>query len=91
MSGVVGSDDEMLLINSLGTVIRVRVNDISSIGRNTQGVSLMRLEDGVTLIAATKAMEVDINGNEEPDEADSEIASEDDSLDEYDKNQNEEE
>ena len=91
MSGVVGSDDEMLLINSLGTVIRVRVNDISSIGRNTQGVSLMRLEDGVTLIAATKAMEVDINDNEEPDEADSEIASEDDSLDEYDKNQNEEE
>ena len=91
MSGVVGSDDEMLLINSLGTVIRVRVNDISSIGRNTQGVSLMRLEDGVTLIAATKAMEVDINGNEEPDEADGEIASEDDSLDEYDKNQNEEE
>ena len=59
LSGIVNDDDELLLINSLGTVIRVRVRDISVIGRNTSGVSVMRFEDGVKLIAATKAMEIE--------------------------------
>lgn len=71
MSGVVNDDDELLLINSLGTVIRVRVRDISVIGRNTSGVSVMRFEEGVKLIAATKAMEI-----EETDSAEEDVATE---------------
>ena len=84
MSGVVQPDDEVLLINSLGTVIRVRVNDISVIGRNTQGVSLMRLEEDVRLIAATKAMEIDDDNGapKETDEAESSDIPEDTTMEE---------
>lgn len=58
ISGCVHDEDEILLINSVGTVIRLRAKDISSIGRNTQGVSVMRFDEGVKIISATKAIEI---------------------------------
>jgi DNA gyrase subunit A len=43
-------DDEVMLINSSGTLVRVPVSDIPVLGRNTQGVRIMRLEDGGKLV-----------------------------------------
>jgi DNA gyrase subunit A len=42
-------NDELMLISSSGTLVRTRVGDISVVGRNTQGVRLIRLEDSVRL------------------------------------------
>jgi DNA gyrase subunit A len=47
----VGEEDEVMLISSRGTLIRTRANEISRIGRNTQGVALIRLEEGETVAA----------------------------------------
>ena len=39
-------DDEIMFISQKGVIIRTPVNGISVIGRNTQGVRLMRLKEG---------------------------------------------
>jgi len=39
----VADDDEVMLISSNGTLVRTGVNDISIMGRNTQGVRLIRV------------------------------------------------
>ena len=41
--------DELMLISSSGTLVRTGVGDISVVGRNTQGVRLIRLGDGERL------------------------------------------
>ncbi|QQS27142.1 DNA gyrase subunit A [bacterium] len=43
---IVSRDDELLLISKQGQVIRLRLKDISVIGRATQGVRIMKLKDG---------------------------------------------
>ena len=43
-------DDEIMLINSSGTLVRVPVSDIPVLGRNTQGVRIMRLEEVEKLV-----------------------------------------
>jgi DNA gyrase subunit A len=43
-------DDEIMLISSSGTLVRTPVNDISVQGRNTQGVRLIRLDEGDRLV-----------------------------------------
>jgi DNA gyrase subunit A len=43
-------DDEVMLINSSGTLVRVPVSEIPVLGRNTQGVRIMRLEEGEELV-----------------------------------------
>jgi DNA gyrase subunit A len=43
-------DDEIMLISSGGTLVRTPVNDISVQGRNTQGVRLIRLDEGDRLV-----------------------------------------
>ncbi|MCA9061491.1 MAG: DNA gyrase subunit A [Planctomycetaceae bacterium] len=42
-------DDDVLMVTSRGKIQRVRAADISTIGRNTQGVRIIRLDDGDTL------------------------------------------
>ena len=42
----VGVDDEVMLMSQAGVLVRTPVKDISVVGRNTQGVRLIRLEDG---------------------------------------------
>jgi DNA gyrase subunit A len=44
--------EEIMLISKNGIVIRTHVSGISCIGRNTQGVRLMRLEEGDKVTAA---------------------------------------
>jgi DNA gyrase subunit A len=50
----VTDDEELLAITSNGVVIRTPVEDISLIGRATQGVKIMRVEDGEHVVSAIK-------------------------------------
>jgi DNA gyrase subunit A len=42
----VSVDDEIMLMSQAGVLVRTPVKDISVVGRNTQGVRLIRLEEG---------------------------------------------
>ncbi|MCC5795247.1 MAG: DNA gyrase subunit A [Chromatiales bacterium] len=46
----VGADDEVMLISSAGTLVRAAAADVSVQGRNTQGVRLIRLDEGDRLV-----------------------------------------
>lgn len=46
----VSEDNEVMLISSSGTLVRTPVADISVMGRNTQGVTLIRLDEGDRLV-----------------------------------------
>ena len=46
----VSGDDEMMLITDAGTLVRTAVDEVSTVGRNTQGVRLIRLSDKETLV-----------------------------------------
>ena len=48
---LLSSRDEVLLISDGGTLVRTRAAEISQVGRNTQGVTLMRMSDNETLQA----------------------------------------
>jgi DNA gyrase subunit A len=60
--------DEVMLISSGGTLVRTRVNEISIMGRNTQGVRLITLADGETLVGIERVIEE----RDDADEADGE-------------------
>ena len=47
----VRAEDELMLISSNGTLVRTPITDISVQGRNTQGVRLMRLDEGDRLVS----------------------------------------
>ncbi len=47
---LVRPDDEIMLISSSGTLVRTPVSDVSEQGRNTQGVRLIRLDEGDRLV-----------------------------------------
>ncbi|TAK75085.1 MAG: DNA gyrase subunit A [Gammaproteobacteria bacterium] len=47
----VNPEDEVMLISNKGTLVRVPVAEISLIGRNTQGVRLIQLSEGETLVS----------------------------------------
>jgi DNA gyrase subunit A len=56
---MVGIDDEIFVINSSGTVIRMEVRGISSQGRDATGVRVMQLEAGQTVAAVAPVLSVD--------------------------------
>ena len=51
---VVREGEELMMISNEGIIIRLAINDISSYGRNTQGVRLMRVGDDKKLVALAK-------------------------------------
>ena len=56
---LVGEDDEIMLISSNGTLVRTPVDDISIQGRNTQGVRLIRVEEGQRLVGVARIEPID--------------------------------
>jgi DNA gyrase subunit A len=50
----VADSDDLMIINKSGIAIRTPVDDISVIGRNTQGVRLINLRDGDAISSVTK-------------------------------------
>lgn len=65
---VVDKDDDVLLINSEGIIIRIRANEISELGRATQGVKIMKVQDETKIVAMAKV----IKGEDETSEDKSE-------------------
>ena len=54
---VVDEDDEIMLISDQGTLIRTPVNDVSVLGRNTQGVTLVKLGEDEHLVSLERIVE----------------------------------
>ncbi len=50
-------NDDLMIITSRGVLIRQPVSSIRSIGRNTQGVKLIRLDEGDSIAAVTRVQE----------------------------------
>src|SRR6202034_347523 len=61
--------DELMLISSTGTLVRTPVADISIVGRNTQGVRLLRLDEGERLAGVERVGGLD--AGEDSTQADS--------------------
>ena len=51
--------DEMMLISNQGTAVRTRVDEVSLLGRNTQGVRAIRTRDGEALVSVSRIVEDD--------------------------------
>ena len=56
---LVSDEDEIMLITTGGVLIRTRVNEIRELGRATQGVTLISLDDGEKLAGLEKIVETD--------------------------------
>jgi DNA gyrase subunit A len=76
---LVNESDEIMLITSGGVLVRTRVSEISIVGRNTQGVRVIRLDkkekvvgvDRVDGLADDELDDQDEVMNERPDETES--------------------
>ncbi|GGB88148.1 DNA gyrase subunit A [Marinobacterium zhoushanense] len=68
--------DDVMLISDRGTLVRTRADEISMLGRNTQGVTLIRLSEDEKLSGLARI--------EEPDEEEGELVDADSEQDEVD-------
>ncbi|KPK40857.1 MAG: DNA gyrase subunit A [Gammaproteobacteria bacterium SG8_47] len=55
---LVRDEDEIMLISDSGTLVRTRVDEVSIMGRNTQGVRLIALGEGESLVGVERIAEV---------------------------------
>ena len=62
---VVDESDEILMINSDGIIIRIRASEVSILGRATQGVKIMKVDEGSKIVAIAKAIRDDEDEAEE--------------------------
>lgn len=56
---VVNDNDEILLINSDGIIIRIKAGEVSRLGRATQGVKIMRVAEEANIITMAKVIKED--------------------------------
>ncbi|MDP2745214.1 DNA gyrase subunit A [Pseudomonas sp.] len=57
--------EEIMLISDQGTLVRTRVSEVSSLGRNTQGVTLIKLAKDETLVGLERVQEPSAEDDEE--------------------------
>ncbi|AMX02344.1 DNA gyrase subunit A [Microbulbifer thermotolerans] len=57
--------EEIMLISDQGTLVRTRVDEVSVLGRNTQGVRVIRLKTGEQLVGLARVQETEDQGDEE--------------------------
>jgi DNA gyrase subunit A len=55
----VNDSDEIMLISDKGTLVRTRVEEVSTVGRNTQGVRLIRTIEGEHVVALQRIDEIE--------------------------------
>ncbi len=60
----VNDDDELLLMTAKGKIQRIKCSEISTIGRNTQGVRIMRLKDDDTLATIVRVPRDELENEE---------------------------
>ncbi|MFM8340626.1 MAG: DNA gyrase subunit A, partial [Methylomonas sp.] len=70
---LVNDTDEIMLITDGGTLVRTRVNEISVVGRNTQGVTVIRLDKGERVVGVDR---IDGLGDEEGDDEEADLVDE---------------
>ena len=61
---IANEDEDVMMITDTGTVIRIKAKEISVLGRNTQGVTLMRTNDGGKVVSI-ETIDEDPEGLEE--------------------------
>jgi DNA gyrase subunit A len=66
---LVRPDDEIMLITDKGVLVRTRVSEIRELGRATQGVTLIALDDGATLSGLQRIVENDANADSDNESA----------------------
>ena len=66
----VNDDHEIMMITSTGIIIQIKMSDLRLIGRDTSGVKLIDLEDGVTVAQIAKVREKVSDGVSEFDNVD---------------------
>ncbi len=64
---LVRADDEIMLITDRGVLVRTRVSEIRELGRATQGVTLIALDEGSQLSGLQRIVENDANDSAEED------------------------
>ena len=73
---MVNDSEELIMVTSEGVVIRIRIKDIATTtGRITQGVRLINLDDGVTVVSMDKISAEDAV-EEESEENNTEVTTE---------------
>jgi DNA gyrase subunit A len=60
---LVRTNDEIMLITDKGVLVRTRVSEVRELGRATQGVTLIALDDGAKLSGLQRIVENDANGD----------------------------
>jgi DNA gyrase subunit A len=65
---LVRAEDEIMLITDTGVLVRTRVSEIRELGRATQGVTLIGLDDGAKLSGLQRIVENDAIVQDEADE-----------------------
>ena len=60
---LVDGSEELMVMSKNGIAIRMKCSDISEVGRATQGVRVIRLEEGDELVAAAQVVKEEENGN----------------------------
>jgi DNA gyrase subunit A len=73
---LVQADDEIMLITDTGVLVRTRVSEIRELGRATQGVTLIGLDEGAKLSGLQRIVENDANVSE-AEAGDSDAAADD--------------
>ncbi|MCZ6450554.1 MAG: DNA gyrase subunit A, partial [Deltaproteobacteria bacterium] len=53
----VTDDDQLMMITNRGKIIRLRIKDIRTIGRNTQGVRLIEMNDNERVVSLARLAE----------------------------------
>jgi DNA gyrase subunit A len=66
----VQEDDQVLMVSERGMLIRMNVAEISRMGRATQGVRVIRLDDGDRVVSVARMEEREENGDGEDDHSD---------------------
>ncbi|HEX9663546.1 MAG TPA: DNA gyrase C-terminal beta-propeller domain-containing protein, partial [Candidatus Binatia bacterium] len=61
----VTEDDQLMLVTNKGKIIRLRITDIRVIGRNTQGVHLIDVEEGERVVSLARLAEKEEEPNGE--------------------------
>ena len=60
--------DEIMLISDQGTMVRTRGDEVSIVGRNTQGVRVIRLKEGEKLVSLARIAEPEEDDQPQPEE-----------------------
>jgi DNA gyrase subunit A len=68
----VTEDDQLMLVTNGGTIIRLRIKDIRVIGRNTQGVRLIDVDEGERVVSLARLAEKEEDEDVEKEEGNAE-------------------